>query len=81
MCLDERNAVQIQNDTKIYKGEKLENIPDDGNCAGIGTKITISNNQEFNFHRYYDLVKPKSDLPVVTEHTTIKEEPSKTTTK
>ena len=70
LCIDERNAVKLPDDTKSYTGnDVLKDIPD----RGTGKRITIKKNDSFDFKRYYDLVKPANAIPVVKETVTARE--------
>jgi hypothetical protein len=69
LCIDERNAVKVPNDIKNYTGNDLKNVSD----ISSSKKITFKKNDNFNFKRYYDLVKPKNRIPAVKETETVKE--------
>jgi len=58
ICIDERNAIQIANDTDTYHGEN-KSVFD----TGTNTTVALTKNQLLPFRRFYDLVKPTNKLP------------------
>ncbi len=59
LCIDERNAKKIENDSIVYNGTGIT-VSDTDNDE----TITLNRGGQFDFGRYYDLIEPNNDLNV-----------------